>query len=141
MLVAATLAGQAFANAMVGAVHGLAHALGGRIGVPHGLANAILLPFGMEYNLKESASRYALVAEAFGVRGAGMGEEDAARAAVEAVRGLSAHIGLPRRLREAGVRREALAEIAEAALSDGSIVYNPHPADASSLLQLLERAW
>jgi len=141
MLVAATLAGQAFTNAMVCVVHALAHTLGGRFGVPHGLANAILLPFGMEYNLESSAARYALVAEAFGVRQAGMGAEESARAAVEAVRDLSARVGLPRRLREAGVPRESLAEVADAALSDGSIVYNPRPADAASLAELLEAAW
>jgi alcohol dehydrogenase class IV len=39
------------------------------------------------------------------------------------------------------VPREALAEIAEASLSDGSIVYNPRPADAASLTELLEAAW
>jgi alcohol dehydrogenase class IV len=126
---------------MVCVVHALAHTLGGLFGVPHGLANAILLPFGMEYNLESSAARYALVAEAFGARKPGMGEGEAARAAVEAVRGLATRIGLPARLREAGVPREALAEVAEAALSDGSIVYNPRPADAASLAELLEAAW
>jgi len=141
MLVAATLAGQAFTNAMVCVVHALAHTLGGRFGVPHGLANAILLPFGMEYNLGHSAARYALVAEAMGLRHSGLSDEEAARAAVEGVRELSARVGLPARLRETGVPREALAEIAEASLSDGSIVYNPRPADAASLTELLEAAW
>jgi alcohol dehydrogenase class IV len=141
MLVAATLAGQAFTNAMVGVVHALAHTLGGRFGVPHGLANAILLPFGMEYNLRESAAHYARVAEAFGVRRAGLGEEQSARAAVQAVRELLVRLGLPSKLREAGVPRAALSECGEAALSDGSIVYNPRPADAASLTELLEAAW
>ena len=141
MLVAATLAGQAFTNAMVCVVHALAHTLGGRFGVPHGLANAILLPFGMEYNLRHSAARYALVAEAMGLRHSGWSDEEAARAAVQGVRELSARVGLPARLRETGVPREALAEIAEASLSDGSIVYNPRPADAASLTELLEAAW
>jgi len=141
MLVAATLAGQAFTNAMVCVIHALAHTLGGRLGVPHGLANAILLPYGMEYNLAQAAPRYALAAEALGVRRPGLGAEEAARAAVQAVRSLSAGIGLPARLREAGVPREALAEVAEASLSDGSIVYNPRPADAASLTELLQAAW
>ena len=70
-----------------------------------------------------------------------MQEGEAARAAVEAGRELAARVGLPRRLRDAGVPREALGEVAEAALSDGSIVYNPRPADAASLTELLEAAW
>jgi alcohol dehydrogenase class IV len=70
-----------------------------------------------------------------------MDERPAARAAVQAVCDLKARIGLPRKLREAGVFHEALAECGEAALSDGSIVYNPRPADAARLAELLEAAW
>jgi alcohol dehydrogenase class IV len=81
------------------------------------------------------------VAEALGVRKLGMSEEESARAAVQAVCDLRARIGLPQKLREVGVPREALAEVAEASLSDGSIVYNPRPADAASLTELLEAAW
>lgn len=140
-LIAATLAGQAFTNTMVGVVHALAHTLGARFGVPHGLANALLLPYGMRYNLEACAGRYALAAEAMGIRTEGLTEEQAGLKAIEAVRELGVRLGLPRRLREVGVAREALAECAEAALSDGSIVYNPRPAEAESLLALLEEAW
>jgi alcohol dehydrogenase class IV len=109
--------------------------------VPHGLANAILLPYGMEYNLEHSAACYARVAEAFGVRQPGMSEGEAARAAVQAVRDLNTRIELPQKLREVGVPREELPACGEAALSDGSIVYNPRPADAAGLTELLKEAW
>jgi alcohol dehydrogenase class IV len=113
MLVAATLAGQAFTNAMVCVVHALAHTLGGRFGVPHGLANAILLPFGMEYNLGHSAARYAVVAEAMGLRHSGWSDEEAARAAVQGVRELS--LGACRQTEGNGRALEA-SGIAEAAV-------------------------
>jgi alcohol dehydrogenase class IV len=141
MFAAAAMAGQAFTNAMVGVVHALAHTLGARFGVPHGLANAMLLPQGMRYNLESCAERYALVAEAMGVRTAGMSNEEAARSAVEAVRELALRLGLPTRLRDAGVPRDSLRECAEQSLSDGSIVYNPRQADEAGLVKLLEEAW
>jgi alcohol dehydrogenase len=142
MQIAATLAGFAFANAMVGVVHALAHSLGALFRVPHGLANAILLPHGMRFNLEAGPQGCARVAEALGVRAPGADEEQAARAAVEAVARLAGEIGLPMRLREAGVPRDGLERCAELALSDGSIVYNPRPIDdAGGTLQILERAW
>jgi alcohol dehydrogenase len=67
MQIAATMAGMAFSNAMVGLVHAMAHSLGGRFGVPHGLANAILLPHVMRYNMGACTDQYAFVAEAMGV--------------------------------------------------------------------------
>ncbi|MBU4301745.1 MAG: iron-containing alcohol dehydrogenase, partial [Actinobacteria bacterium] len=52
MLIAANMGGIAFANAFVGIIHAMAHSLGGHFGTPHGVANAILLPCGMEFNLR-----------------------------------------------------------------------------------------
>jgi alcohol dehydrogenase len=95
----------------------------------------------MRYNLESCAERYALVAEAMGVRTAGMSNEEAARSAVEAVRELALRLGLPTRLRDAGVPRDSLRECAEQSLSDGSIVYNPRQADEAGLVKLLEEAW
>ena len=82
--------------------------------------------------------------KALAVRGGGqvpLADAKAFAEARKAVRALSVRIGLPQKLREAGVPREALPECGEAALSDGSIVYNPRPADAASLTELLEAAW
>jgi alcohol dehydrogenase class IV len=142
MQVAATLAGWAFSNAMLGVVHALAHSLGALFGVPHGLANAILLPHGMRFNLGACPERYALAAEALGARKSGMDDEQAALAAVEALADLAGAMGLPLRLQEVGVTREGLKECAELALSDGSIVYNPRPVSkADEVLEILKRAF
>jgi alcohol dehydrogenase len=142
MQAAATLAGWAFTNAMVGIVHALAHSLGALFGVPHGIANAILLPHGMRFNLGACPERYALAAEALGARRSDMDDEQAALAAVETLAGLSAAIGLPLRLREVGVPQEGLKECAELALSDGSIVYNPRPvSEVEEALEILELAF
>ena len=142
MQIAATMAGMAFTNAMVGLVHAMAHSLGARFGVPHGLANAILLPHGMRYNMEVCADQYALVAEAMGVGKPEMSEEKAGMAAVNAIEELNKKIGLPGRLREVDVPEEGFKDCAELSLSDGSIVYNPKPVyETEEVLKVYEAAW
>ncbi len=123
--IAATIAGWAFGNAMVGIVHAMAHSIGAIAHVPHGIANGILLAECMDYNLEEAADGYAMVAEAFGLREKGMDDMDAARAAVHAMRVFSKTIGHPQRLSEMGVKEQDIEKAAELSLSDGSIVNNP----------------
>ena len=65
--IAATMAGIAFSNAQLGIVHAMAHAVGGKFGVPHGIANAILLPYGMGYNLGVCEKEYTAIADAAGI--------------------------------------------------------------------------
>jgi alcohol dehydrogenase len=142
MQIAATMAGMAFTNAMVGLVHAMAHSLGGRFGVPHGLANAILLPHVMHYNMEACAGQYALVAEAMGVGKPEMSEDKAGMEAVKAIEELTKKIELPVRLREVDVPKEGLKDCAELSLSDGSIVYNPKPIyEAEEVLRVYEAAW
>lgn len=142
MQIAATMAGMAFTNAMVGLVHAMAHSLGGRYGVPHGLANAILLPHVMRYNMEACADQYALVAEAMGVSKQEMSDDEAAKEAIKAIEELNNKIGLPKRLRDGDVPKEGLKECAELSLSDGSIVYNPQPVfEAEEVLKVYEAAW
>lgn len=139
---AATMAGVAFGNAQIGLVHAMAHAVGALFKVPHGLANSILLPHVMLYNLDECADRYALVAQAMGLETRGLDDAEAAQAAAEAVWELTARMGVPQRLRDAGVPPEGLAEAAELSLSDGSIVYNPKTIfEAGEVLGLYQKAW
>ena len=66
LLTAATIAGVAFDHAMVGVVHGMAHATGGLVGIHHGTANSIFLPWGMEYNLEVCTEKYAEIAARLG---------------------------------------------------------------------------
>lgn len=142
MQIAATMAGLAFTNAMVGLVHAMAHSLGARLGVPHGLANAILLPHGMRYNMETCMDQYTLVAEAMGVGRPEMSDERAAEEAVKAIEDLTRKIGLPGRLRDVDVPKDRLKDCAELSLSDGSIVYNPKPVfDADEVLKVYEAAW
>lgn len=142
MQIAATMAGMAFTNATVCMVHAMAHSVGAKFGVPHGLANAILLPHCVSYNMDTCADRYALVAEAMGVRKPAMSDVEAGKAVIEAMEDLMQRIGLPRRLRDAQVPKEGLKDCAELSLSDGSIVYNPKPIfESEEILRVFEAAW
>ena len=142
MQIAATMAGLAFTNAMVGLVHAMAHSLGGMFGVPHGLANTILLPHVMRYNMEACADQYALVAEAMGISKSNMSDDETAEEAIKAISALNKEIGLPARLRDVDVPKEGLKDCAELSLSDGSIVYNPQPVfEVEEVLKIYEAAW
>jgi alcohol dehydrogenase len=144
---AALLAGVAFSNSMVGMVHSLAHAVGGVGRVPHGAANALLLPHVMEYNLDQVGALYGRLLlplagpEVF----AATPEENRGPRAVRAVRDLTRRLhddaGLPLTLSEAGLTRDQLAAVAEAAINDGSLTMNPKDMDRDDALAVLEKAF
>jgi alcohol dehydrogenase class IV len=141
-LLASTMAGIAFGNAQVGLVHAMAHAVGGLFKVPHGLANSILLPYAMLYNMDESADRYAMIARTMDLDVKGMSDEAAGEAAVNAMWELTKKMGVPQKLGEVGVPEEGLKDVADLALSDGSIVYNPKPIfESEEILGVLKKAW
>jgi alcohol dehydrogenase class IV len=127
----------------VGIVHGLAQALGGRFPVAHGVANALLLPYGMAFNRMACRARYARLAEALGEVTAGRSLDEAAGLAVEAVRRLGRELGIPGRLREVGVGREALDGIAEAALETQGrqLGNNARTVTLADARRVLEEAW
>jgi alcohol dehydrogenase class IV len=145
MLIAANMAGSAFTHSMVGCVHSMAHAVGGLTRVPHGVANAILLPHGMAYNFEVSKEKFAKLAPVMGVDIAGLSVDEAARAAIAAVKDLIQQLNaldaIPVRLRDAGVPQESLPAIAEAATEDGSVIYNPREVEAKQILIHLNEAY
>ncbi len=140
--IAATMAGIAFSNAQVGLVHAMAHCVGALYKVPHGMANSILLPHVMRFNLEDCSDRYALVAKAMGVFEKGMSDEEASDAAIEAILGFTAKMGVPQKLSEVGVPEDGLMAAAELALYDGSMVYNPRMVmEAEEVLEVYKKAF
>jgi alcohol dehydrogenase class IV len=131
MMIAAITGAAAFQKGL-GAAHALAHALTPMCGVHHGLANAIVLPQVMEFNLSAAPERLAEVAVALGETA---GDEPAtlARHAVARVRTLCRETGIPRGLREVGVKEELVPKIAEKAFEDASHQGNPRPCTVADL--------
>jgi maleylacetate reductase len=116
-----------------GASHGIGHVLGGTADVPHGYTSCVMLPPVLRFNAAVNADRQAMVSEAMGRPGT-----DAA----DAVAGLIADLGLPRTLREVGVRADQLDTIAANAMHDRWIHTNPRKIEGPPTVRtLLDAAW
>ena len=95
------VAGMGFSNVGLGIVHSMAHGLSALYDTPHGVACAIILPTGMEYNKEYSGEKYKALAKAMGVEGVdNMTQEEYRQAAIDAVKQLSADVGIPADLKE-----------------------------------------
>jgi alcohol dehydrogenase len=125
MAYAEYLAGMAFNNASLGHVHAMAHQLGGFYDLPHGVCNAILLPHVERFNMIAKLERFADIAVAMGEKIDGLSPRAAAEKALDAIRTLSSDIGIPRGLKELGVREADLAIMAENAQKDACGLTNP----------------
>ncbi len=139
MMVAAMQGAMAFQKGL-GACHALAHALTPISGVHHGLANAIVLPLVMEFNRAAVTARLARVAVAMGDNSLSR-QEVLAGNAIARVRQLNAEIGIPARLREAGVKEVDLPKIARKAFEDASHQTNPRKCSEEDLLALAREAF
>lgn len=104
MCFAQYLAGMAFNNASLGHVHAMAHQLGGFYDLPHGECNAILLPHVEKFNLIAKVDRFVKMAEIMGENTKGMSPRAAAELAIDAIKTLSADVGIPSNLVELGKR-------------------------------------
>ncbi len=126
MSIACLEAGIAFSNAILGAVHALAHPLGGFYDIHHGIANAILLPTVVRRNMEYSLEKYGQIARAMGVDIQGMSLETAAWSALPAISKLIEDLELPARLSELYVNPEDISLLAELAKDDICMRTNPY---------------
>ncbi len=139
MAVAQYIAGMAFSNVGLGVVHGMAHPLGAIFDVPHGVANALLLPTVMEFNMPAALDKYVQIAKAMDVYSAGMSREEAAQAAVDAVKALSVRVGIPQHLTDLGIQASDLDRLATAAAADVCTPGNPREVNKEIILDLYKK--
>jgi len=140
MLLGACLAGQAFANAPVAAVHALAYPLGVSFHLPHGLSNALVLQQVLRFNLSAAQNLYAELAPV--VLGERLRSGDAAQQFIDELLRLHEATGLPLRLSEAGVTRESLPELARSAmLQQRLLVNNPREVSEADALAIYTAAF
>ncbi|BCX03835.1 MAG: alcohol dehydrogenase [Candidatus Roseilinea sp.] len=140
MAEAAMIGGIAISSKWLGACHSLAHPLSSFANVQHGLANAIMLPHVMRYNLPGAIERYAHVNDALGgPSGTTRARAESAALMVEQLRG---DVGLPARLRDAGVSEALIAPLAKAAYElDLNWWTNPRAVNAQVMAQLYREAF
>ena len=124
MMEGSLLAGIAFANAGVGAVHAFAYPLGGEFHLAHGLTNTLMLPYVMRYNIMGCPSKFAQMAKAFGEKVEGISELVGAEIAVRFVERLSDDLRVPRRLRDVKIPESAIPGLAEGAMKVTRLLAN-----------------
>ena len=140
MAVAQYIAGMAFSNVGLGVVHGMAHPLGAIFDIPHGVANALLLPVVMEYNAPAALEKYKEIAKAMGVCKPEMNLNEAADAAVKAVKDLAIRVGIPQHLTELGIQESDLERLAKAAFEDVCTPGNPREVSQEIIYELYKKA-
>jgi len=130
------IAGMGFSNVGLGIVHSMAHPLGALYDTAHGVANAIILPTVMEYNAPATGDKYRAIAKAMGVEGTDvMTIEDARKAAIDAVKKLSADVGIPADLKDI-VKKEDLDFLAQSAFDDACRPGNPRETSVEEIKEL-----
>ncbi len=130
------IAGMGFSNVGLGIVHSMAHPLGAVYDTPHGVANAIILPTVMEYNAESTGDKYRDIAKAMGVKGTDdMTIEDARKAAIDAVKQLSADVGIPADLKEI-VKEDDIDFLSQSAFDDACRPGNPRDTSVEEIKEL-----
>ena len=142
MLLGATLAGQAFANAPVAAVHALAYPLGGHYHIPHGLSNSLVLPSVLAFNASEAAELYAELAEIIVGEPVSGSAEAKTDAMISAVRKLIDDVQLPATLEQAKVKESDLEMLAQdAMLQQRLLINNPREVAYDDALSIYRAAY
>ena len=130
--------GMAFSNVGLGIAHSMAHTLGAVYDTPHGVACAMMLPIVMEYNAECSGEKYREIARAMNVADVDkMSQEEYRTAAVEAVKKLSADVGIPAKLE--ALKEEDLDFLAESAYADACRPGNPKDTSVEDLKELFRK--
>ena len=142
MMLGSMLAGQAFANSPVAAVHALAYPIGGHYKVPHGLSNALVLPHVLRFNAATTPQPYAELAPFVFPEMAGLEPQAAAALFADEMAALSIRCGLQQTLREVGIEQSALPMLAKDAMNQTRLlVNNPREVTERDALAIYERAW
>lgn len=129
------IAGMGFSNVGLGIDHAMAHTLSAHYDTPHGVACAMFLPISMEFNREYTGERLREVARAMGVEGVDeMSQEEYRDAAIEAVKKLSADVGIPTTLDK--IREEDLDTLATDALNDACYPGNPREATKEQVIEM-----
>ena len=140
MLLASLEAGLAFSNAILGAVHAMAHALGGLLDLPHGECNALLLPHVVRYNYDAAPQRFRAVGEALGADLRGLSGEAEREAVVASIEAIKRRAGVTMNLADLGVTPGDLARLAQNAAADPCLLTNPKSASPEELRRIYEQA-
>jgi len=140
MSLASLQAGLAFSNSSLGAVHAMAHSLGGQLDLPHGECNAMLLPHVVDFNRKAAGDRVVVLAQALGLSTQDKSREQITEGVVAFLSHFKIDVGLHRNLADHGVSETDISSLAKTAMADPCMVTNPRAASIKELAQVYVEA-
>ncbi|MFO7680150.1 MAG: alcohol dehydrogenase-like regulatory protein ErcA [Chloroflexota bacterium] len=140
LMLASLEAGLAFSNASLGAVHAMAHSLGGLLDLPHGQCNAVLLQHVVAFNYGASPERFAQVGQALGLDLRGMTTAKQKTAVISDINSLRQRVGVYHTLSQMGVSRSDITQLAQNALHDACMVTNPRRPNQRDIEVVYEEA-
>lgn len=141
MAYAQYIAGMGFSNVGLGIVHSMAHSLGAFFDTPHGIANALLLPHVLKFNGKVCPELFRNMGSAFGLNINNLSDEDAVNAVVNAIKELSVKLDIPQTLKEIGVPKEMIPQLAQQAINDACTPGNPRDVTVEDIIAIYEEAY
>jgi alcohol dehydrogenase class IV len=134
-------AGLAFSNASLGAVHAMAHSLGGFSDLPHGECNALLLGYVMEFNFPACPGRFETLGKVMGVEMEGLDREAKKKAIIGSITAMRDLVGVTETLGDLGVKKTDIPELAKKAIHDPCLATNPRKATVHDIEQIYEKAF
>lgn len=141
MAYAQYIAGMGFSNVGLGIVHSMAHSLGAFFDTPHGLANSILLPHVMRFNGQVCPDLFRNMGRAFGLNMEGLNDYEVIEIIVDAIQELSKSMNIPQRLRDVGIPKEMIPQLASQAINDACTPGNPREVTVDDLITIYNQAY
>ena len=141
MAVASVMAAVSFANAGLGAVHGIAQAIGGIAHVPHGVANSLLLPYVMEINVMGNIEKFANIAAMLGEKTEGLSLRKQADLSIKAVAKMGVDLRIPSSLQEVKVTKEMFPIIVKGTMEYRLLSVNPVKVREEDVYSILNKAY
>lgn len=140
MMLGSLEAGLAFSNAILGAVHAMAHSLGGLLDMAHGEANSLLLEHVVAYNFEAAPERFMEMAKIFGIETLGMKQERIKVELIQKIIEYKRSVGITKTLKDVGVKISDIPLLAKKAAKDACLVTNPREATVDDLKVIYEEA-
>ena len=141
MAYAQYIAGMGFSNVGLGIVHSMAHSLGAFFDTPHGLANSILLPHVMRFNGQVCPELFRNMGKAFGLNMEGLNDYEVVETIVDAIQELSRSMNIPQHLKEVGIPKDMIPQLAAQAINDACTPGNPREVTVDDLITIYNQAY
>lgn len=140
IMLASMQAGLAFSNAVLGAVHAMAHSLGGFLDLPHGECNSLVLEHVMAFNYSAVPERFKVIAQNLGLDTRGYNQRELKAALFKEIRSLRYQLGISKSLGQVHVKQQDISDLSEKALNDACLLTNPRKTNKRDIETIYEEA-